>query len=61
MIQSIELWECNIFLFLSFSMLQEVISNDQMEYESQSSSYKQDTGLTVLCQVNMARGLFLFT
>lgn len=44
-----------------FTMLYDCISNDKIQFDSQSLTFKQDTELTSLCHVNKPRVLFFFT
>lgn len=45
------------FFFLSFTMVQQIISNDQTKF----ASYEQDTVFTIICHVIRAYAVFLFT
>ena len=42
-------------------MLTYGVSNGQQKFERHLLSFKCDTELTILCNVNKARALFLFT
>lgn len=50
-----------IFLFLMFIMINIEVYNAMSEFESQISSYKQDTEFLILFLVNKARILSFFT
>jgi hypothetical protein len=49
-----------IMAFLIIAILHERISDDSTNFESQMLSYKQDTVLTILCNVNRVRAFVLF-
>lgn len=45
------------FFFLSFTMVLQIIYNDQTKF----ASYEQDTVFTIICHVIRANAVFLFT